>query len=660
MNDYDLEYTGIFTESSEDIGLLYSDYKDMKDDVTKLLEKIEEKIKFFLKDPKNYVINLKDDIDQFKKSTGRKLSPKEIDIRGVKSQKKEIKDFKNDLDKILKRYSSIKDKIAFGGNYFRAILKRPKVYSKEIDYDAYEAINRNIRNIDRAMDWIEKVLMDLYNMADHDLNVLTLVGEVYARRRIYESFDPSHIDKISTDDAYDIITATSRCSPEEIKIKTIINAMEKYRMESGDNMYEYDDDLDWITAHLMKDVEPAGKMTNEVANTTSSNKKYTMDNLPNILYFSSPVKVNELKGKVFLTPHIGISSIFIVDRFNILRNYASKILAVKQLSINANIEYDEWRYPNHKLMKPLSLIHMTHNIKDLPGIATGTSSGYIYTVDISNISKTQLSMFVTMDPDREIIYNGDVPLKIINVQEHTANWELRFDPGNAASHGVGTVKVMESYNSIDKLRSQYCAEGYEFFTETEEPPSMPDDDPAPTEEPKEEPEKESMPKKTDRAESSKNGVRRKKLYIAFIEWCKEYNNKNTFGSIFDKDAFKISYPFVPDEMRYFYRIANPMLCVLGGDLTFFPASELRKLNSKNSHLNEMMIFAATPNDTRVFNVKDKKVYRGTEENGMIKLNEVLGETFDGYIQKMINKGDILNGPIEEATDIIEYYDEEYY
>lgn len=482
MNDYDLEYTGIFTESSEDIGLLYSEYKDMKDDVTKLLEKVEEKIKFFLKDPKNYVINLKDDIDQFKKSTGRKLSPKEIDIRGVKSQKKEIKDFKNDLDKILKRYSSIKDKIAFGGNYFRAILKRPKVYSKEIDYDAYEAINRNIRNIDRAMDWIEKVLMDLYNMADHDLNVLTLVGEVYARRRIYESFDPSRIDNTSTNDAYDIITATSRYSPEETKIKTIIDAMEKYRMESGDNMYEDDDDLDWITAHLMEDVEPAGRMT------------------------------------------------------------------------------------------------------------------------------------------------------------------------NAAIHGAGTIKV----------RNQYRTEGYEFFTETEEPPSMPDDDPAPTEEPKEEPEKESMPKKTDRAESSKNGVRRKKLYIAFIEWCKEYNNKNTFGSIFDKDAFKISYPFVPDEMRYFYRLANPMLCVLGGDLTFFPASELRKLNSKNSHLNEMMIFAATPNDTRVFNVKDKKVYRGTEENGMIKLNEVLGETFDGYIQKMINKGDILNGPIEESTDIIEYYDEEYY
>ena len=161
--------------------------------------------------------------------------------------------------------------------------------------------------------------------------------------------------------------------------------------------------------------------------------------------------------------------------------------------------------------------------------------------------------------------------------------------------------------------------------------------------------KQSMPKQTDAAEADKNGVRRKKLYIAFIEWCKEYNSKNTFGSIFDKDAFKISYPFVPNEMRYFYRLANPMLCVLSGDLTFFPVAELRKLNSKNSKLTDMMIFAATPNDMRVFNNKDKKVYRGTDENGALTLHEILGDTFDTYIQKMINRGDILNAPIEESV-----------
>lgn len=152
----------------------------------------------------------------------------------------------------------------------------------------------------------------------------------------------------------------------------------------------------------------------------------------------------------------------------------------------------------------------------------------------------------------------------------------------------------------------------------------------------------SMPKKTDADELNKNGVNRKKLYIAFIEWCKEYNNKNVFGSIFDKDAFKVTYPFVPEEMRYFYRLANPILCVLADELTFFQVSELKKLNTGNPKMNELLIFAATPNDLRVFNTSDKKVYRGTEENGDLKLNEVLANSFDLYIQNMINKGDILN------------------
>ena len=188
--------------------------------------------------------------------------------------------------------------------------------------------------------------------------------------------------------------------------------------------------------------------------------------------------------------------------------------------------------------------------------------------------------------------------------------------------------------------------GESVMMEDGEPPAMENPTAASTagENPQQE---ESKPKKVDRAESPKNGVRRKKLYIAFIEWCKEYNDKNAFGSIFDEDAFKVSYPFVPEEMRYFYRLANPMLCVLSGDMTFFPVAELRKLNAQNSDISNQLIFAATPNDVRVFNCRDKKVYRGTYENGALKLNEVLSDTFDTYIQSMIKKGDILTAPLEE-------------
>ena len=147
----------------------------------------------------------------------------------------------------------------------------------------------------------------------------------------------------------------------------------------------------------------------------------------------------------------------------------------------------------------------------------------------------------------------------------------------------------------------------------------------------------------EKPKSDKNGVNRKKLYIEFIEYAKAYNQKNSFGSLFDKDIFRVTYPFIPEELRFFYRISNPILCVLENDLTFFQVSELKKINQKNHELTKMIIFAATPTELVVFNRQDKKVYKGLEEMNKIVLKEVLGNTFDLYIQNMIKKGDILNG-----------------
>ena len=202
--------------------------------------------------------------------------------------------------------------------------------------------------------------------------------------------------------------------------------------------------------------------------------------------------------------------------------------------------------------------------------------------------------------------------------------------------------------------------------ESDEPPTIDTDEPESTEEdtPSEDEVQEdasdapdiieptSLPKATDAQEENKNGVRRKKLYIAFIEWAKSFNQKNTFGSIFDKDAFDVTYPFVPHEMRYFYRLANPILCVLSGKLTFFQVSELRKLNANNPDMKDAIIFAATENDYRVFSIRDKKVYVGVdkEDGSGIAFTRCLADSFDLYIQNMIDQGDILNGPIASESD----------
>ena len=207
--------------------------------------------------------------------------------------------------------------------------------------------------------------------------------------------------------------------------------------------------------------------------------------------------------------------------------------------------------------------------------------------------------------------------------------------------------------------------------ESDEPPTIDTDEPESTEEdppsedePKEDPKEDttneapniieptSLPKAADAQESDKNGVNRKKLYIAFIEWAKSYNARNTFGSLFDKDVFDVTYPFVPHEMRYFYRLANPILCVLSGKLTFFQVSELRKLNADNPDMKDALIFAATENDYRAFSTRDKRVYLAVDkpDGSGIQFTRALADSFDLYIQNMIGKGDILHGDVDSSTD----------
>jgi len=165
--------------------------------------------------------------------------------------------------------------------------------------------------------------------------------------------------------------------------------------------------------------------------------------------------------------------------------------------------------------------------------------------------------------------------------------------------------------------------------------------------------KESFPKKIEKAESDKNGVRRKQLYIAFIEYAKKYDNRNNFVSIFDKDYFKISHPFVPDEMRFFYRLACPSHVVLAGNLTFYPVDKLLQINRDhhNNKLAEMIIFADTPDELRIFNMKDKKIYKGKEENNNITLGDLMSNSFDLYLQSLLGQGDILNGPLNDKSEV---------
>lgn len=487
IENLESESFSIFTESSESKGILFNSYKFLNDRIKQFLDVIEKGVNDIKKDPIHNNVNIRDDISKFKSDIDRKYTPSFFNIRNIDSMKKSINSFRNESLNILKRYASIRYKMAYGGNYVHGILQKGKVYSKDINPEHYSKINNNIRNVDRALDWVEKILLDLFNMIDQDLNLLTIINMTYKKRKIYESVTGEYDTCI------------------------ILNE---------NNIYDPPLSYDQLPDHLKND----------------------------------PVHVWRAKTGIELI------------------HKEPTIEELQRIWNNWNLMADEQK-----------------RISDEKSIE-------LFGVD----NKTHYEQLITE-------YES---IKENKTVDDNLGW-------------IGNYIMEEGEDPI------------------EEPPSI-DENPD---------EKQSMPKQTDAKESSKNGVRRKKLYIAFIEWAKEYNSRNTFGSIFDKDIFNETYSFVPNEMRYFYRLANPILCVLSANLTFFQVSELRKLNAKNDKMNELLIFAATPNDMRVFNAKDKKIYRGVDENGSLLLKETIGDTFDLYIQNMIKKGDILNGPIEEYVDM---------
>lgn len=147
--------------------------------------------------------------------------------------------------------------------------------------------------------------------------------------------------------------------------------------------------------------------------------KHWQSMVPNILYFGSDKKITELKGKVFLTPYIGIASMFV-----------TRGIKIKSLhGYYYNRGYKEWSLQNNKLCEPLNTVHITHNLKEITTIESGTAEGFIYSIDATNI-KNKLSLYLTNDSTREVVYNSSVPLKIIKVVPHKIKWTCQFDIEN--------------------------------------------------------------------------------------------------------------------------------------------------------------------------------------------------------------------------------------
>lgn len=559
----------IFTESSEEKGIMYNSYEFLNDRITEFLDIIERNINIIKKDPLKNISELRKDIDSFKEDIDIEYKPSAVSISDISSLKYTITKYRKHTENILDRYSKLRYKITAGGNYVHGILMRSKLYSKDINPEHYDIINRNVRLTFLALDWTEKVLMDLFNMIDQDLNLITILFTAYSNHKIFENTEDCAVNK----------------EVDDVKLKVDINIFESYNL----------------------------------------------NNLPDILYFSSPTRLNSktISAKaprgLFMSPYIGISSMFIFDR-KIVSNHFNEILNKNNkelIKVSFNISYNEWNLPDNQLNKPLQKIHVHHNIPEFREIKTGVSKGFIYAIDVSSI-KNELQLFTTEDANREVVYKGSNKLPIKQVIEHQIQWEISYkeDP----NHDRGTFEskpLKESCFNIKKLNSylENVSNKIKWFDNgTDNETSI-------------------------FTESSKrNGNSRRYLYNEFIKYAKDINSKNEFQTNYDGNVFIKEYPFIPYSMRFFYRVANPELCVIkdnGTNLVFFQLSELKSINKDYNQLKEMMIFAATTKNFRILNIKDNKVYIGIEQNKKIILQQEVAKNFDSYLQTLIGRDDIL-------------------
>ncbi len=172
---------GIFVESNEELGLMYKSYKDIPSIVEKFMDFIHNTIDYALKKgiPQ-------DDIDsklkEFKSNVRlNMIKPQEVKINDLNSMIEKIKSCRNDVNVLLDTLGKIRKKFRFGDNLIYGIIIKPKIYRNSIDDNELAAVNKYMISASKSLDWIEKVILDLMNMCNQDLNLASVMEKIYFR-----------------------------------------------------------------------------------------------------------------------------------------------------------------------------------------------------------------------------------------------------------------------------------------------------------------------------------------------------------------------------------------------------------------------------------------------------------------------------------------------
>lgn len=177
---------GIFVESTDKLGILYDRYKNIPETTKKFMDivnnAIDRSISKGVPD-----IDISGKLTEFKKDVKMQMiDPKAISSTTLKKTKNEIKSLKENVFEMLRQLGSMRKKFKYNDNAIKGILIKPKIYINTIDDNDHIKVNSFVRSVSNSLDWIEKVILDMMNLCDQDLNLLSLAGEVYFRK-IFEN-----------------------------------------------------------------------------------------------------------------------------------------------------------------------------------------------------------------------------------------------------------------------------------------------------------------------------------------------------------------------------------------------------------------------------------------------------------------------------------------
>lgn len=274
--------------------------------------------------------------------------------------------------------------------------------------------------------------------------------------RVNADYNKFFVDDLVRTPWGDIFKVTKREEISDVKDHPYFN-----ELTDGQKKFLSEYDKIAVLTLMKTKVDDRGPISESDEKLTSAQMKTWGDEL----YHGSPNDLTELKGherasqyknSVFLSPLKGIASIFVIDKRDL---YGEENHGYRSI----HWSYDVWRKDISKLNTIPDHIVVYHNAKSF-NETYGESTGYLYTVKLTDEIRAKLKTFGNEDTTRECRYVGDEPLHYTSKQKITVTWETKFDPKMVKQFGPAVESLEDRVDSKSQPSTEQLDSSMEAST----------------------------------------------------------------------------------------------------------------------------------------------------------------------------------------------------